>query len=174
MFIVRAENENGIGRPSQPSQPMRTTGKKGSPANRDQPAGDTIDDADSQLARIRLGKFTFFPGRPETFKPSVLVVGGEQLVKLLEVKTINATSVRLVWRLMKQEPLIRGYYVKWQGGPLVRNGPWVNITDPQATSIVIQQLKPYTTYTFFVIPYHKAVVGQPSNSLDGATEEAGK
>jgi len=48
----------------------------------------------------------------------------------------------------------------------------VNVTDPEIEHIIINGLRPFNNYEFFVIPYHYQIQGMPSNSLDGTTMEA--
>lgn len=50
---------------------------------------------------------------------------------------------------------------------------WVNVTSARVTSWTVNDLKPYTTYKFFVSPYYKSAEGMPSNILDATTDEAG-
>jgi roundabout axon guidance receptor 2 len=85
VFVVRAENEQGIGEPSFISNIVRTNGNARGGGQQVQPAltslisSEANADFDLQLARTRLG--------------------AEQLVKLLEVKTINSTAVKLFWKV---------------------------------------------------------------------------
>lgn len=48
---------------------------------------------------------------------------------------------------------------------------WVNISNAEAQSVIINGLKPFNSYEFFVIPYHQSVQGMPSNSLQNTTAE---
>lgn len=88
---------------------------------------------------------------------------------------INLVSPRwhnlIVFQQKRVESLIQGYYIKWRG-PSSPERNWVNVTNPAASSYTVGGLLPYTTYAFFVIPYHKTVEGVPSNSQDGTTDEA--
>lgn len=101
-FIIRAENEKGIGAPSQPS-PLTTTLKEKSAGRNSKLAliivflGDSFQQEEEDLALKR--------------------ISSEQLIKLEEVKTINSTAVRLFWKRKKVEDLIDGYYIKWKGPP---------------------------------------------------------
>uniref|UniRef100_A0A914HZI1 Uncharacterized protein n=1 Tax=Globodera rostochiensis TaxID=31243 RepID=A0A914HZI1_GLORO len=96
----------------------------------------------------------------------------EQLVKLLEVRALNATAVLLGWKRQRNEPLVQGYYIKWRGPPLAHDHSWVNVTNPETDHVIINGLRPFNNYEFFVIPYHQTVQGMPSNSLDGTTAES--
>lgn len=70
---------------------------------------------------------------------------------------------------------MQGYYIKWRilssNSDNFHNN-WVNVTDGNVDSYLVNGLKPFTNYEFFVIPYHKSVQGMPSNSLEGSTDEA--
>ena len=102
--------------------------------------------------------------------------GSEQLIKLQEVTAINSTAMLLKWRRQRREPLVQGYYIKWRGPPLYPDHSWVNVTENSAElgdqSVIINGLRPFNVYEFFVIPYHQSVQGMPSNSMEGTTHEA--
>lgn len=80
--------------------------------------------------------------------------------------------------------MVEGYYIKWravpttsgqkQAGASSTDSHWVNISKPNTDTYVVNGLRPFKNYEFFVIPYHKTVQGMPSNSLNGATSEACK
>ncbi|KAK0397715.1 hypothetical protein QR680_002236 [Steinernema hermaphroditum] len=144
VFVVRAENSKGIGPPSLVSPVVRT---KSSSLHFDHYASPDLD-----TVRQRLGS--------------------QQLIRLEEVKIINSTAVRIIWKLRRNEPLIEGYSVRWRGPPLSNDAQWVNVTDGLTDSVVINGFKPFTHYEFFVIPYHRTVSGMPSNTLSGYTDEA--
>uniref|UniRef100_A0A1I7ZAG1 Down syndrome cell adhesion molecule-like protein Dscam2 n=1 Tax=Steinernema glaseri TaxID=37863 RepID=A0A1I7ZAG1_9BILA len=146
VFVIRAENSKGIGPPSLVSPAVRT---KMTSFNFD---SDHYATTDLDTVRQRLGS--------------------QQLIRLEEVKIINSTAVRIIWKLRRNEPLIEGYSVRWRGPPLSNDAQWVNVTDGLADSVVINGFKPFTHYEFFVIPYHKTVSGMPSNTLSGYTDEA--
>lgn len=88
----------------------------------------------------------------------------------------------------RNEPLVEGYYIKWRAIPATSSSSasqnqvglsssdshWLNVSKPNIDSYVVNNLRPFTNYEFFVIPYHKTVQGMPSNSMDGATSEARK
>ncbi|CAO4385088.1 unnamed protein product [Caenorhabditis nigoni] len=149
MFVIRAENEKGIGTPSV-SSALVTTGKAAA-----QVALSDKNKMDMAIAEKRLTS--------------------EQLIKLEEVKTINSTAVRLFWKKRRVEELIDGYYIKWRGPPRTNDNQYVNVTSPSTENFVVSNLMPFTNYEFFVIPYHSgvhSVHGAPSNSMDVLTAEA--
>lgn len=69
---------------------------------------------------------------------------------------------------------MQGYYIKWRGPPLAQDHSWVNVSNAETDHVIIDGLKPFNNYEFFVIPYHQQLQGMPSNSLDGTTAEARK
>lgn len=152
VFIIRAENSEGIGLPSMASDMVNTKQSNsglGKNSERDQRMSRMLD---LENARQRLAS--------------------EQLVKLLEVKPLNATAILLSWKRQRKEALVQGYYIKWRGPPLGQDHSWVNITDSEIDHVIINGLRPFNNYEFFVIPYHQQIQGMPSNSLDGTTAEA--
>lgn len=69
------------------------------------------------------------------------------------------------------EPLIEGYYIQWR----LPNSPdtnYIKVGTREAQSAIVNGLKPFTHYDFFVTPYHGPDRGRPSNSLEGKTDEA--
>uniref|UniRef100_A0A1I7WQ42 Ig-like domain-containing protein n=1 Tax=Heterorhabditis bacteriophora TaxID=37862 RepID=A0A1I7WQ42_HETBA len=86
--------------------------------------------------------------------------------------TINSTAVRLFWKRKKVEDMVDGYYIKWRGPPRSNINQWVLAEHLWVNSHVVNGLLPFTNYEFFVIPYHKAIQGAPSNSMDALTAEA--
>lgn len=146
VFVVRAENTNGIGPPSDISSVVYTK------TSRSNATLLSTAQLSLELARQRLGS--------------------EQLIKLEELRILNSTAIQLTWKRRKDEPLIQGYYIKWRGPPLTPQQTFINITSSLVESAIVNGLKPYTTYEFFMIPYHRTVQGMPSNSIDGTTKES--
>ncbi|KAL3981735.1 Fibronectin type III domain family protein [Acanthocheilonema viteae] len=157
VFIVRAENSEGIGPPSPMSDAIQTK-----PQKEQNEREMTNEDMDLDTARER--------------------IASEQLIKLDEATTVNATAVKLSWKRRRNEPLVEGYYIKWRAVPTTSgqkqagtsgiDSHWVNISKPNVDTYIVNGLRPFKNYEFFVIPYHKTVQGMPSNSLNGATSEA--
>ncbi|RCN48395.1 fibronectin type III domain protein [Ancylostoma caninum] len=146
VFIVRAENDKGIGPPS-PISPIVTTMARNAHLS-----ADDLENLDLEQATRR--------------------ITSEQLIKLEEVKTINSTAVRLFWKRKKVEDMVEGYYIKWRGPPRSNINQWVNVSGAHVESYVVNGLMPFTNYEFFVIPYYKSIQGAPSNSMDALTAEA--
>lgn len=149
VFVVRAENQHGVSEPSPYSTVIRTKNLGlggGSVDPRDA-------DFDLELARTRLTS--------------------GQLVQLREVLALNATAVKLSWKILQHEPLINGFYVRWQAQDERERGGSLNVAGgASATSAIVSNLRPFTTYKFFVRPYYRTVEGTPSNMYDATTKEA--
>lgn len=50
----------------------------------------------------------------------------------------------------------------------------VTVLNAGATSYIVNNLKKYTKYEFFLVPFYKTVEGQPSNSQSVQTLEDGE
>uniref|UniRef100_A0AC35U446 Roundabout 2 n=1 Tax=Rhabditophanes sp. KR3021 TaxID=114890 RepID=A0AC35U446_9BILA len=146
VFVVRSENTNGIGPPSEISHVIYTK------TNKNIAAQLSTAQLSLELAKQRLGS--------------------EQLIKLEEVKVLNSSAIQLSWKRRKEEPLIQGYYIKWRGPPLTLEQTFINVTSSLVESYIVNGLKPFTTYEFFMIPYHRTIQGMPSNSMDATTKES--
>uniref|UniRef100_A0A914Z9N1 Uncharacterized protein n=1 Tax=Panagrolaimus superbus TaxID=310955 RepID=A0A914Z9N1_9BILA len=141
VFLVRAENKQGIGPPSDPTEPIVMESHNGK----------EIHDSDQSWNRIT----------------------SSQLVKLTVVQALNHSAIELKWELEHYEPLIDGYYIKWRGPALASNRQtWINVTNGRQTSYIINDLKPFTYYEFFLVPYHRNNPGKLSNSIGATTMEA--
>ncbi|MCP9266324.1 Roundabout-like protein 2 [Dirofilaria immitis] len=125
VFIVRAENSEGIGPPSAMSDAIQTKPQKEQSGREMANAGMDLDTARERIA-------------------------SEQLIKLDEAITINATAIKLSWKRRRNEPLVEGYYIKWRAVP---------------TTSGQKQAGASGTDSHW---------GMPSNSLNGATSEARK
>lgn len=152
IFLIRAENSKGIGLPSLPSSLVTINTPVGYREIEERETSQFGRMLDMETARQKLSS--------------------EQLVKLIEVRPLNSSAMLLSWKRQKKEPLVQGYYIKWRGPPLPHDHSWVNVTDPEIEHIIINGLRPFNNYEFFVIPYHYQIQGMPSNSLDGTTMEA--
>ncbi|PIO71692.1 fibronectin type III domain protein [Teladorsagia circumcincta] len=83
VFVVRAENEKGIGPPSPISSVVNTLTRNA------HLSADDLENLDLEQATRR--------------------ITSEQLIKLEEVKTINSTAVRLFWKRKKIEDMVEGW-----------------------------------------------------------------
>ena len=141
VFLVRAENKQGISPPSEPTEPIVMESHYGK-------EGPDLDQSWNRIA-------------------------SSQLIKLTVVQALNHSAIELKWELEHYEPLIDGYYIKWRGPPLASNRQtWINVTNGRQTSYIINDLKPFTYYEFFLVPYHRNNPGKLSNSIGATTMEA--
>uniref|UniRef100_A0A7E4WC32 Roundabout homolog 2 n=1 Tax=Panagrellus redivivus TaxID=6233 RepID=A0A7E4WC32_PANRE len=142
VFLVRAENKQGIGPPSDTTKPIVMKADY-------QDEGDS--DSDQSWNRASAGS----------------------LVKLTSVQALNHSSIELKWELEHFEPLIDGFYIKWRGPPIVGSHKnWINVTSARQTTYIVGDLKPFTYYEFFLVPYHANKPGTLSNSIGATTMEA--
>lgn len=54
------------------------------------------------------------------------------------------------------------------------NGSLTNVDNSGSSSYVLSGLLPYTQYDIFLMPYYKMLLGKPSNSMIGYTDEDGE
>lgn len=76
---------------------------------------------------------------------------------------------------MNGEAYVEGLYVRFRdlsGGSQKYN--MVTVLNAGATSYVVANLRKYTKYEFFLVPFFKSVEGQPSNSKIVQTLEDSK
>ncbi|XP_066991291.2 roundabout homolog 2 [Anabrus simplex] len=141
VFLVRAENPYGVSVPSPVSERVKTLG------------GDSraVPQYELDEARARLGT---------------------KVVQLLDVQPLTSTSVKLIWDILNGEEYVEGLYVRFRdlsGGS--QNYNMVTVLNAGATSYVVSNLRKFTKYEFFLVPFYKSVEGQPSNSKTGQTLE---
>ncbi|GAB6023129.1 hypothetical protein CHUAL_007213 [Chamberlinius hualienensis] len=87
------------------------------------------------------------------------------VVVLKEVKALSSTAIKLTWDLKIEEEYVEGFYIRFRdmsGGSQKYN--MVTVLNAGATSYIITNLKKYTKYEFFFVPFFKTIEGQPSNS----------
>lgn len=76
---------------------------------------------------------------------------------------------------MSADEYVEGFYVRFRdmsGGSQKYN--MVTVLNAGATSYIITNLRKFTKYEFFLVPFYKSVEGQPSNSKNVQTMEDGK
>ncbi|EEB14086.1 predicted protein [Pediculus humanus corporis] len=76
-----------------------------------------------------------------------------KVVELKHIEAISSTSVRLNWKILNAQEFVEGLYVRFP------------------TSYLVSNLKKYSKYEFFLVPFYKSVEGQPSNSQSVQTLE---
>ncbi|KAK6632671.1 hypothetical protein RUM43_013441 [Polyplax serrata] len=141
IFLVRAENSNGLSSPSPLSDHVRTLG-----ADMRAVSQSELDEARSRLST--------------------------KVVELRHIEAISSTSVRLNWKIFTAQEFVEGLYVRFRdlsGGSQKYN--MVTVLKSGATSYLVSNLKKYSKYEFFLVPFYKSVEGQPSNSQSVQTLE---
>nr|CAD7201378.1 unnamed protein product [Timema douglasi] len=141
MFLVRAENSHGLSVPSKVSEVVKTLGTDHR----------SVPQYELDEARVRLST---------------------KVLTLKQVQPLSSTSVRLIWDILNGEEYVEGLYIRFRdlsGGS--QNYNMVTVLHAGATSYVVTNLRKYTKYEFFLVPFYKSVEGQPSNSQNVQTAE---
>ncbi|XP_046384505.1 roundabout homolog 2-like isoform X2 [Ischnura elegans] len=150
MFVVRAENSHGLSPPSPPSSLTYTLAAEGSVVPTvSEPVsvvGPDLDEARKQLST--------------------------KVVELRSVQPISSTSVRLTWEILTASRFVEGLYVRYRD---ISSGSQkfhiVTVLNAGATSYMVANLRKYTKYEFFLVPFYKSVEGRPSNARTVRTLE---
>ncbi|CAD5216623.1 unnamed protein product [Bursaphelenchus okinawaensis] len=113
---------------------------------------------------------TYADQEPKESTTPETTVALQKPVRLTHAKTINSSTALLTWS--NGEGLNNdGFYLTWRGPPLANGETIMNITEPKVSSILVNGLKPYSTYDFFLIPYKNQMNLSPSNSIELRTPE---
>lgn len=94
------------------------------------------------------------------------------VVELKEVKSSSSTAIRLAWDIKIENEFVEGFYIRFRdmsGGTQKYN--MVTVMNAGASSYTITNLRKFTKYEFFLVPFFKKVEGQPSNSRSEQTLE---
>uniref|UniRef100_T1JDC0 Roundabout n=1 Tax=Strigamia maritima TaxID=126957 RepID=T1JDC0_STRMM len=97
---------------------------------------------------------------------------GNNVVELKNVKAISSTEIRLLWNIKSAENYVEGFYIRFRdmsGGSQKYN--MVTVLNAGASSYVVINLRKFTKYEFFLVPFYKTVDGMPSNSKSEQTLE---
>uniref|UniRef100_A0AC34Q611 Uncharacterized protein n=1 Tax=Panagrolaimus sp. JU765 TaxID=591449 RepID=A0AC34Q611_9BILA len=142
VFLVRAENRQGIGPPSVPTEAviMLSDFKPGIESFSDQ--------AWNRLMDKQLLKLT----NVQALNSSAIELKWE-----LEHYEPLIDGFYIKWR----GPPMAG-----------NHNSWINITNGRQTSYIVGDLKPFNYYEFFLVPYHNNILGKLSNSIGATTMEA--
>eukprot|EP00092_Neocalanus_flemingeri_P031723 GFUD01034457.1.p1 GENE.GFUD01034457.1~~GFUD01034457.1.p1 ORF type:complete len:1341 (+),score=224.87 GFUD01034457.1:285-4307(+) len=141
IFIVRSENSYGISEPSQISEHVKTL--------KSQHLDDYVNIEDA--------------------RDSLLT----KLIEIVEIEAISSTSVRLTWNFISVTHYVEGFFIRFRdmsGGSEKFNIITV-LKSEHTNSVVIPNLRKFTEYEFFLMPYYKMLEGQPSNSMNVQTLE---
>ena len=80
-----------------------------------------------------------------------------------------------VFQILVAETYVEGFYIRFRdvsGGSQQYN--MVTVMNAGSTSYTVANLRKFTKYEFFLVPFFKSVEGQPSNSKNVQTTEDGK
>ncbi|XP_064470549.1 protein sax-3-like isoform X2 [Ornithodoros turicata] len=141
IFLVRAENSHGLGPPSAVSDVFRTLG----------------------LSPHALPEYNLDEARAKLSTAVVI---------LQDMRAVSSTAVKLTWKIQGNKDYIEGFYIRFRdmsGGSQKYN--MVTVLNGGASSYVLTDLKRFTEYEFFLVPFYKSVEGPPSNSRSVQTLE---
>lgn len=144
VFMVRAENSHGLSVPSALSATVKTGG-----------TNTMITQQSLDEARERLGT---------------------KVIEFKELFPMSSTSVRIIWEVLSSSDWIEGIHVRFRdlsGGSQTYNMMTVMMNNGEPKSYTLANLRKYTKYDFFLVPFFKMVEGQPSNSMIVQTHEDG-
>ncbi|XP_050034079.2 protein sax-3-like isoform X1 [Dermacentor andersoni] len=141
IFVVRAENSHGLGVPSPASETIRTLG----------------------LAQHFLPEYNLDEARAK-LSASVVI--------LQDIRAMSSTAVKLSWKVQGSKDYMEGFYVRFRE----TSGVWqkyniVTVLNGGALSYVLDGLRKFTKYEFFLVPFYRSVEGPPSNSRSVQTLE---
>ncbi|KAL1128889.1 hypothetical protein AAG570_013423, partial [Ranatra chinensis] len=137
MFVVRTENSHGLSVPSGVSALARTLG--GVEDSR------AVEPHQLDEARTRLAN---------------------KVIDLHNITPVSSTSVQVSWQILSGEEYIEGVYVRFRdlsSGSHMYN--MLTVLDAATTTgYTVPNLRKFTKYEFFLVPFFRSVEGQPSNS----------
>ncbi|VVC26657.1 Fibronectin type III,Immunoglobulin subtype,Immunoglobulin-like domain,Immunoglobulin-like [Cinara cedri] len=142
VFMVRAENSHGLSVPSALSAMVKTGG-----------TNTMITQQSLEEARERLGT---------------------KVIDFKELFPMSSTAVRIIWEVLSNSEWIEGIHVRFRdlsGGSQTYNMMTVMMNNGEPKSYTLANLRKYTKYDFFLVPFFKTVEGQPSNSMIVQTQE---
>ncbi|XP_054706110.1 roundabout homolog 1-like [Uloborus diversus] len=91
---------------------------------------------------------------------------------LQDVTASSSTSLQLMWKVQGAFDYIEGFYVRFRdlsGG--IQKYNIVTILNAGSSSYILTDLKKFTKYELFLVPFYKTVEGPPSNSKMAQTLE---
>ncbi len=151
VFLVRAENSDGLSHPSPVSERVRT---------------------------LRLMDNNQMTSDGNGYSNSINVQNTllSKVVELSSVEAISSTAIRVTWQLLTDKPeYVEGFYVRFRdmsGGSQKFNMKTVmNSLKSDSSTHIITGLRKYTEYEVFLMPFFQKLEGQPSNSLHIQTLE---
>lgn len=151
-FLVRAENSHGLGPPSPLSEPVVVGPDLGQ--NWGSPEVTVLSEARAHLVKT------------------------PNIVKLTDAIPISSTSVKLAWEV-SDSTYVEGVYIYYvsieEASNVAKSYSMLTVLHAGGSStFTVSALKKWAPYQFFLIPFYKAIEGQPSNSKIARTLEDGK
>ncbi|XP_022253078.1 roundabout homolog 1-like isoform X4 [Limulus polyphemus] len=141
VFLVRAENSHGLSVPSEISDVICTLGL---PSH-------ILPEYDLEEARYYLST---------------------SIVKLKDARAISSTAVKLMWEIQSNLGYVEGFYIRFRDSSgRSQKYNMITVLNGAATSYVLTDLRKFTKYEFFLVPFYKSVEGPPSNSRKAQTLE---
>ncbi|XP_011502527.1 PREDICTED: roundabout homolog 2-like [Ceratosolen solmsi marchali] len=141
VFLVRVENDHGLSLPGPLSDVAHTL-------SNDQ---HTLSQNELIRARDRLNN---------------------EILQLNEVIPLSSTTMKIIWNILGAPDLVDGMYIRYR--EMSDKPPeyqMVTVMNAGATSYVLTNLKKYTRYEFFLVPFYKTIEGRPSNVKLAMTQE---
>ncbi|XP_029661480.1 protein sax-3-like [Formica exsecta] len=86
-----------------------------------------------------------------------------EILHLKEVQPLTSTSVKIMWDILGAADLVEGLYIRYREVSEKPEYQMVTVLNAGATSYVLTNLKKYTRYEFFLVPFYKIIEGRPSN-----------
>lgn len=94
---------------------------------------------------------------------------------LRSVTALNSTSLELKWTMAGDRDFVEGFYIRFKD--IADSNDKYNMVTAwgsKVTSYVIRDLKKFTKYELFIVPFYRTVEGPPSNTQAASTLEDGK
>ncbi|KAG8185972.1 hypothetical protein JTE90_003530 [Oedothorax gibbosus] len=93
-------------------------------------------------------------------------------ILLQDVVPLSSTSVKMTWKVQGASGFIEGFYIRFldlSGGSRKYN--MVTVLSGGSSTYTLGDLKKFTKYQFFLVPFYKSIEGPPSNSKTAQTSE---
>ncbi|KAK0079139.1 hypothetical protein PV325_001681 [Microctonus aethiopoides] len=94
-----------------------------------------------------------------------------EILQLREVQPVSSTSVKIIWDILSAADLVEGLYIRYREISDKPEYQMVTVLNAGATSYVLTNLKKFTFYEFFLVPFYKTIEGRPSNVKSAKTLE---
>ncbi|XP_012288743.1 protein sax-3 [Orussus abietinus] len=94
-----------------------------------------------------------------------------EILHLREVQPLSSTSVKIMWDILGAADLVDGLYIRYRDVSEKPEYQMITVLNAGATSYVLTNLKKYSRYEFFLVPFYKTIEGRPSNMKIATTLE---